>query len=159
MAVNRIRYVVLALLLTGCPEGAKVIEEKLPEQLPEKLPPLALPLPRTADGKFILIEVGKSGIDLDPTLKDPLTALGGCTDLITKAYVPTQSLDDAVSAVKSCVNATPWQTLSPCCPTGCKDRYTQLRGSGAGEFAAFDQVFFKDPACFPGVNDLVGGAP
>jgi hypothetical protein len=153
--VNRTLFAVVVLVVGGC---SGPVAETLPEKLPEKLP--ELPLPKTPDGKFVLIEIGKSGIDLDPTLKDPLTALGGCTDLVTNAYAPgTESLDEAVSGVKACESQKPWELLAPCCPTECKDAFAAARANGGEEFAAFDQIFFKDPSCFPGVKDLVGGAP
>lgn len=125
------------------------------------LPPLNLPLPKTADGKWNLIQVGRSGIDLDPTLKDPLTALGGCTDLITRCYAPgSKSLDDCVSGAVACeASRPPWEALAACCPSDCKNAYATARANGTGDFASFDQVFFQDPSCFPGVKDLIGAAP
>ena len=120
----------------------------------------SLPLPKAPDGKFILIEIGKSRIDLDPTLKDPLTALGGCTDLITYCYAPgTKSVDDCVASAKSCETQQPWEALAACCPSACKTDYATARSGGSDELAAFDQVFFQNPSCFPGVMTAVGGAP
>lgn len=154
--VNQIRLVVLAVFVAGC-SGGKLDPEKLPEQLPV-VP--TLPLPKTADGNFNLIDIGMGSIDLDPTVKDPLTALGGCTDLITKAYDPAaKSLDAAVSESKACETLTPWTALAACCPSPCKTAYATARANGADDFAAFDAVFFQDPSCFPGVKELVGGAP
>lgn len=121
------------------------------------IPPISLPLPKTSDGKFVLIEIARSRIDLDPTIQDPLTALGGCTDLITNCYDPSSnSLDSCVVNAKTCETAKPWEALAPCCPAACADAYATLRNGGTEELAAFDQVFFQQPDCFPGVTAALG---
>jgi hypothetical protein len=128
---------------------------KLPDPPPP--PPFTLPaidlasaLPKTPDGKYLLIQAASARIELDPTANDAITALGSCADLIAYCYTPATSVAACVSAAPDCRTETPWKEAA-CCPSACKQAYATAIGN-EDELAAFERVFFKEPDCFPGVR-------
>ena len=127
---------------------------------PPDLPKLDVPnlsLPKRPSGKFVLIENPLGGLQLDPQGDDAITALGSCTDLITYCYEPgARSVDECVQAAPQCKTSKPWEEAD-CCPAACVDAYAKARDRGQETFAAFEQTFFLEPDCFPGVRALLEG--
>lgn len=134
----------------------------LPKQVPlPQLPVLALPpglLPVLPDGKVLLIEAAQARIELDPSVSDPITAVGACTDSITYCVSPGErTLADCVFSVPACTTSTPWNEPLACCPSACKSAFELLRRQGVEPLAAFERTFFLEPDCFPGVRDALEG--
>jgi hypothetical protein len=130
------------------------------------LPPLPtvdavhLPLPRTDLGTLVMIEVQRARLEYDPTVRDPITAVATCADLITYCYAPGQrSLDVCIHAVPSCGSPQPWNETVPCCPSACRDAYDAARHAGTASLAAYDRVYLAQPDCFPGVSAALMGGP
>lgn len=145
---------VVAMLPVGlaCEQVKKIDPPDLPKvDLP------SLSLPKRPSGKFVLIENPLGGLQLDPQGDDAITALGACTDLITYCFEPGErSLDECVEAVPQCKTSKPWEE-DDCCPSACADAYAKARKRGQEPFASFEQTFFLEPACFPGVRELLEG--
>ncbi|HYH94611.1 hypothetical protein [Hyalangium sp.] len=125
---------------------------------PPDLPKVDLPnlsLPKRGTGNFVLLENPLGGLQLDPRGDDAITALGACTDLITYCFEPGQrSVDECVPAVPLCKTSKPWEE-DDCCPSACVDAYAKARDRGQEAFTAFEQTFFVEPDCFPGVRALL----
>jgi hypothetical protein len=119
-----------------------------------------VPLPRSDGGTAILIEVQQSRLDIDPTVRDPITAVATCADLLTLCYSPgSRPLDACVNAVPSCSTDRPWEETVPCCPSRCRDDYQRARHDGATPRDAYDRVYLTSPTCFPGVTEALAGGP
>ncbi len=152
------RRALLGLVLLGsCDLVSKVQPPKI------KIPPIpslnnALSLPKTVDGKYLLMELDQARLEVDPTLRDPLTALGDCADQVSYCYAPgVRELDDCVRSVRSCTTDQPWLEPVSCCPKQCQDDYATARGAGIDAPSALDKVFFVDHQCFPGVTAELAG--
>ncbi len=134
--------------------------EKVSKIDPPDLPKVDVPnlsLPKRPSGKFVLIENPLGGLQLDPQGDDAITALGSCTDLITYCFEPgARSLDECVEAVPQCKTSKPWDE-DECCPSACVDTYSKARKRGQEAIASFEQTFFLEPDCFPGVRALLEG--
>ena len=146
------------VLLGGCDTIKQEIDTKIKIPPIPSLDPANLQLPKTADGKYLLMELSQARIEIDPTLRDPLTALGECADQIAYCYSPTErSLDDCVRSVKGCDTPFPWLEPSPCCPKQCQADYASQRTAGVAGPDALDKVLFVDHQCFPGINNALEG--
>jgi hypothetical protein len=151
----RVRQVVL--LVAMLPLGLACEDGKL--QLPElpKVDLPSIPLPKLNTGNLVLIETPAGGLQLDPRGNDAITALGACTDLVTYCFEPgKRTLDQCMEAVPQCKTSRPWQE-DDCCPAACTDAYAKARDKGQEPISAFEQVFFLEPDCFPGVRTLLEG--
>ena len=116
-------------------------------------------LPRTSTGTISLLQIANIRLEINPSLHDPLTALGACADLVTDCYHPPNvSLDQCMTSAASCRTAEPWNETA-CCPTACRDSYQRARQSGVAPTAALDRVFFQQPDCFPGVHAMIARQP
>ena len=150
-----LRILRAVLLVAMLPVGLACEDGKL--QLPE-LPKVDLPnipLPKVDTGNLVLIKTPSGGLQLDPTGSDALTALGACSDLVTYCFQPgARSLDECVAAVPQCTTSRPWQEKE-CCPAACADAYAKARDKGQEPISAFEQTFFLQPDCFPGVRALL----
>lgn len=131
--------------------ACKPIEKQVPE--------INLPLPKNADGVYDLLEVAGSTLQIDPTLSDPITAVGRCADLITACYEGSAPLDSCVSATRRCATKEPWKEDEDCCPDACVAAYEKERKTNADPLASFEKVFFLEPGCFPGVVAALGSTP
>ncbi len=118
---------------------------------PPALPPVTLPLPQAPDGTGLLMQLDRARLELDPTLRDPITAVGACADLVSYCVGP-DSIDTCVARAPACATSQPWNEARPCCPSACADAYRQARRAGQSELDAFQDVFFRQPDCFPGVR-------
>ena len=99
-----------------------------------------------------MVQIAGVRLDLHPAVRDPITALGACTDLVTRCYnPPSRSLDTCVATVPRCTTAAPW-TESPCCPAECDAGYRDARMRGATPFDAFERVYLDVPTCVAGVS-------
>lgn len=118
---------------------------------------LDLPLPELKDvlpGGNLLAQIGEARLELDPTVRDPLTGLGTCSDLLTYCFEPgVKSLDDCAREVPRCTTKEPWNE-SDCCPDSCVDDYLDARKT-AEPLAAFDAALYQNGSCYPGVKGLI----
>lgn len=142
------------LLLAGC-------DVSLPKIAVPPLPivdGLTLPLPKLANGNYQLMNLSQAQLELDPTVRDPLTSMGDCVDLVSYCYAPNErSLDECVRSVATCKTETPWASeLIPCCPAQCQEDFVDARKS-MDPAAALDDVFFEKHRCFPGVSAALEG--
>lgn len=137
----------------ACPVGRPVAFEPPP---PPDL--TAAHLPRLANGQFLVLVIPGAQLTIDPTLRDPVTALGACTAWITACVDPARSLDDCARSALPCATERPWEEAAACCPATCFEAYQQARRAGAEPLAAYGRVYFKEPDCFPGLRDLLAGA-
>lgn len=127
---------------------------------PPDLPKVDLPglsMPKRPFGNLVLIENPLGGLQIDPRGDDAITALGACTDLITYCFEPGERpVDECVEAAPQCKTSKPWEE-DDCCPAACAKAYAKARDKGQEPFTAFEQTFFLEPDCFPGVRALLEG--
>lgn len=140
--------VVAVLLLTACPES-QFVE-----------PPPSLDINVVLPEKVkVFAEVGNARLEFDPTTKDAIVALGLCMDAVTYCYQPgTKELSWCLANTRSCTSNQPW-TEKPCCPQKCKDEFERAVKKGLTPAKAFEQVFFDDKDCFPGVREALEVTP
>jgi len=140
-----------ALLLISCGQVSKV-KEHLPD-----LPALDVSLfPKLGPGGTrLLADAAQARLEIDPTVSDAITALGGCVDTAVSCYHPgTAELGDCLERTRTCETKTPW-TEAACCPQACKDAFAAEVKKGTKPAQAFDTVFFQAPDCFPGVRQAL----
>ena len=150
--------VLCAVLAAGC-DFKKIEPPKIEIPPIPLLDTLKLPLPKTPDGKYLLMELGQAHLEVDPTVRDPITAVGECVDQVTYCYQPgtERSLDACVASVKTCTNETPWVDPFGCCPKKCQDDYAAERAKGTLPADALDRVFFERHDCWPGLANALEG--
>jgi hypothetical protein len=133
-----------------CPVGNVVRFTPPPPQ-----DPAAIGVPRLADGRFFVLAVPGGQLLLDPKLRDPLTAVGGCVRAITLCVAPgVRELDDCARSALPCVSDRPWEEPEACCPHACFDAYQAARRAGADPVSALRSVYIHDASCFPGLAEL-----
>ncbi|MDP3500535.1 MAG: hypothetical protein Q8S33_09385 [Myxococcales bacterium] len=151
------RRLLVVLVATSCgtlqplPDGGTTGSGFVLPQLP---PPqnLALFASIGAGSTRLLAEVANARVEIDPTQRDALTALGECADLLSYCYAPPNlTLARCFASVKGCATQTPW-TEPACCPAACRDAFTREVAAGLPPNAALDKVLFAEPDCFPGVR-------
>ena len=114
-------------------------------------------LPKSDEGLPILSEIAGSRLVADLSIRDPITALASCTSWITSCLSPGErSLDDCCRSAPPCKSHTPWLEGTPCCPAACFDQYVRARRSDGTPFEAFEEVYFTNASCFPGVRQMRG---
>ncbi len=146
--------VVTALLLAIAPVSCDGIQ--LPQLPPVRVSSIGLPVNET--GQAILIEVQQARLDLDPTVRDPITAVATCADLVTYCYSPgARTLDACIAAIPGCSSQRPWEETIPCCPSRCREDYQRARRAGTAPMQAYDTVYLTAPTCFPGVAQAIAG--
>ena len=137
----------------ACPVGRPVGFEPPPRQDLG-----ALGVPRQDDGSFFVLAIPNASLAIDPTRRDPVTALGACTGWIVACVDPaSRSLDDCARSAPPCTSAQPWEEPA-CCPSACFAAYQERRRAGSEPLAAFSAVYFEGASCFPGVRTLLEGA-
>ncbi|MBK7863517.1 MAG: hypothetical protein IPJ65_33925 [Archangiaceae bacterium] len=100
----------------------------------------------------LLADVGNAKLELDPTVKDPLSALAECADLLSYCYAPgSATLSQCFERLRKCTTDTPWSE-APCCPAACQTAYEAELSAGKPPAAALEKVLFREPDCFPGVR-------
>ncbi len=138
-----------------CPVGTT-----LPFEPPPPQDPTTLDLPALPNGHLLVLAIPGAQLELDPTLRTPVTALGACTRWIASCVDATRRLDDCARSAPPCATDEPWNEATPCCPATCFDAYQTARRAGAEPIAAARQTYFADASCFPGVAAARGrGAP
>ena len=149
---------VVAMLPVGLAcEQVSQVDPPIPPVTPPVVEVPSLSLPKLPSGNFVLIKNPLGNLQLDPRGDDAITALGACTDLITYCFEPgARSLDECVRTVSQCKTSKPWDE-SDCCPSACVNAYANARGRGQEPLASFEQTFFLEPGCFPGVRELLEG--
>lgn len=110
-----------------------------------------------AGASKLLVDAANLRLDIDPTVRDPITALGECADLVAYCYAPpTFSVGTCLSRARTCTTATPW-TEDACCPADCKTAFLAQVSAGLSERDALEKVLFREPDCFPGVRAALEG--
>ena len=108
---------------------------------------------------WTFVQIAGVRLDLDPTARDPITALGACADQVTRCFSPPErSLDQCVYAVRACATTAPWNEQA-CCPVACRDGYRQMRDAGSAPFDAFQRVYLDAPTCVAGVVAMTTEPP
>lgn len=103
------------------------------------------------------MELGGLQLRIQHDLRDPVTALGECSDWVTSCLKPGErSLDDCFFSAPPCTTKEPWNEPAACCPAECYAQYAQKRRAGAPDEKAFDEVLFEDGSCVPGLRKWVG---
>jgi hypothetical protein len=106
--------------------------------------------------EHLLADTSNSRLEFDPTVKDALTALGECADLVSYCYAPPSfDLTACFASARTCTTQQPW-TEKPCCPQACKDAFAAEVAKGTAHKDALEKVLFRQPDCFPGVTTLLG---
>src|SRR3954467_9060066 len=68
-------------------------------------------------GSHVLANVANATLHIDPTQKDPLTALAECADVVTGCYVPGGAdLAFCLDLTRTCDSDQPWTEKTACCP-------------------------------------------
>jgi hypothetical protein len=99
----------------------------------------------------LIADTANARLEIDPTVKDPLTALGECADLISYCYAPPAfDLTACFAQARTCTTQQPWAEKA-CCPQSCKDAFAAELAKGTAHKDALEKVLFRQPDCFPGV--------
>jgi hypothetical protein len=148
----RASLVVLAFVLSGCPQDSEYVEP----------PPTPLDFaifPTVGGSSKLFADVSEARLEFDPTTKDAITALGLCVDAVTYCYTPgSKEVSWCLEHTRTCATQTPWSE-KPCCPQQCKDEFAAKVSGGVSESDALTQVFFEKKDCFPGVVSALEGLP
>jgi hypothetical protein len=106
----------------------------------------------------LLADVANTKLELDPTVKDPLTGLASCADFISYCYAPPNiTVSECFARARKCETTEPWTESSPCCPTQCQTAYDDEVGRGMGHVQALEKVLFREPDCYPGARAALEG--
>jgi len=101
----------------------------------------------------VVLEIEGASLQIDPDLRDPITALVRCSDWVVSCLEDGQnySLDDCVRSVPVCATSEPWLEDAACCPASCYTGYRDLRLVGEANESAFMRIFHghDDESCFP----------
>jgi hypothetical protein len=137
-----------ALLLTACSANPNAVEApKLPFDLNL--------FPSGGGGSKLLADIGAVRLEIDPTTRDPIVALGECVDAAVYCYEPgTKGLSWCLQNTRTCKTDAPW-TEEPCCPQQCKDDFEDALSKGTTPAKAIEAVFFDEKTCFPGVREAL----
>ena len=138
-------------------EPALVVGREVVFEGPTKIDPAVLDvLPKSDEGRPILIEIPGARLEIDLERRDPITVLGNCTSWIAACVSPGErSIDDCARSAPVCETNTPWNEEKICCPTSCFEQYRTERLSGSEPIDALDKVYFMDASCFPDVTGLL----
>jgi hypothetical protein len=107
-------------------------------------------------GSHVLTDVANATLQIDPTQRDPMTALAECADLVSSCYVPGGAdLAFCLDLAHTCDSDQPWNEKKACCPKACKEAFTNEVSGGLSQRDALEKTFFLAPDCFPGVRALL----
>jgi len=138
-------------------DGAPYVEPARVE-VPELEQPTLDELPKSPEGYPLLQREKITGLALDPTLSDPITALGTCLSLVLGCFQPPdtpngRSIDACVVSAQACKTEQPWAETEPCCPASCQDLYRELRGRGYTDADAW--ILVGSGNCMPGLKEFM----
>ena len=161
------------------PPLAELLEEAQKKQEPSanpepfkprevEVPPLEDPLagdilellPKV-DGKPMFGGILGAMLTVDPTLSDPITAMGVCMDLTASCVENLdkpggRTPDDCMHSVPTCANNHPWDGDEACCPARCKELHAALRKQGYGMMEGF--FLASDSDCYPSLREFMQAA-
>jgi len=108
-------------------------------------------LPKDPDtGRPVMLALSQGSLQVDVTLRDPITAVGACTGWITACLKPGErELDDCARSAPQCATNTPWLESSACCPAACFAQYRTARLAGMPQIETLMRVYVNDGSCFP----------
>ncbi len=103
----------------------------------------------------LLADVGNARLEIDPTQKDALTALGHCADLLSYCYAAGgATVTQCFARSAKCTTSEPWNEQQPCCAQKCADDFEAAMSGGMNHVDALERVLFRD-YCMPGVRELM----
>ena len=104
----------------------------------------------------LLAEVANVRVEVDPTLRDAITALAACADQVAYCYQPgVLDVRVCLTLAPTCQTQTPWSEGTACCPQACRDAFEVEVAAGLSQVRAFEKVLFLQPDCFPGVRQAI----
>jgi hypothetical protein len=137
-------------------ENDKPYERPDPVTVPVLEQPDLEVLPKSEEG-YPLIQRGRiDGLAIDPSLADPITALGTCLSLVL-GCVPSVSgkagpdFDSCVISAPQCESNEPWAENDACCPARCQELYEALRQEDYSQSDAW--ILVGGSYCVPGLKE------
>jgi hypothetical protein len=162
----------LMALPSGCPAGqycdvggAGCVCAPIPDTIGRQVSfdpgtppdPATFGLPQLGNGTYLFMSAPGVDLAIDPTLSDPIVAVGRCASWIAKCLAPPDRLlDDCARSAPVCQTDQPWLEPGRCCPSGCFTAYEAERQAGASPLLAMRRVYFTDVSCFPGARAMLG---
>lgn len=111
-------------------------------------------LPKDDEGRPVLASEQATGLVVDESLSDPITAKGDCLTLVSNCIAAAGgSLDSCFASVPVCPNNQPWAGTEPCCPARCQELYAGLRGRDYSQLQAFELT--AQSLCFPSLGEFL----
>jgi hypothetical protein len=111
-------------------------------------------LPKDDEGRPVLASEQATGLVVDETLADPITAKGDCLTLVSTCIAGAGgSLDSCFASVAVCPDNQPWAGSEPCCPARCQQLYAGLRGRDYPQLQAFELT--AQSLCFPSLGEFL----
>ena len=118
-------------------------------------------LPRTDDGRPLLVRITAATLTVDEDLSDPITAAASCMQLVTGCIEPPsveeeRTRDSCMASARSCETNHPWTEQEACCPQSCKDVYRELRERDYSMKEAW--ILTRTGDCFPSLREFMAAA-
>jgi hypothetical protein len=111
-------------------------------------------LPKDDEGRPVLASEQATGLVVDESLSDPITAKGDCLTLVSNCIAAAGgSLDSCFASVPVCPNNQPWAGTEPCCHSRCQELYAGLRGRDYSQLQAFELT--AQSLCFPSLGEFL----
>lgn len=150
---SRVKFSFIDQVLGGAAEVGRIVQFVGP--LPIPIAAIEA-LPRNPNtGRPIALSLPQGTLEVDVTRRDPITAVGACTNWIAACYEPgIRELDDCARSAPSCATETPWLESGACCPTACFAQYRSARLSGTTDLEALLRVYVRQGSCFPQYQGL-----
>jgi hypothetical protein len=150
---GRVKFTYATQILGDVPSIGRQVEYSGPPPVPMDA---INELPKNPNtGRPVLMALPQGSLEFDAHLRDPITAVGACTDWITSCLKPGErELDDCARSAPKCATNTPWEEGSACCPAACFEQYRITRLRGMPDDEALINVYVKDGVCFPEYKGL-----
>jgi len=91
----------------------------------------------------------------DNTARTPFTAAGECLALVAQCLEPeVRNVRGCFENAPVCSTDAPWEPPdeSFCCPSGCANRYVELRAAGLTVPKATSGALLNEGSCMPGLD-------
>jgi len=122
-------------------------------------------LPLDEEGKRVVVDSESGGerfrVRVDETLRDAITAKGGCLHEVIACIERERDKDEAligrcVASARTCSSDRPWEEPERCCPAACQEAFAAA--APAGVRAAFLAHLADGSGCHPGLATFLDGA-